>query len=273
MAKDHFKFNREQPITSKRPKKGFPPGRKIDDITSHGQFLLESFTNAKEKAHSQETGYDERLLFKIEIDDIEGSNLESIPGVELISQEKKGIFLVFSSDNALEEFEARLTSLASGGEPTRKSLLEALSSFDTFTPEDRTGWALANYGIPESQEFNIDVELWPLGNADERQALINAFEVWLKKQKIVIRDKVSNELIIIYRISATPNYIDLLLNHRDVRLVDLPPKFNLDLSLLHKDIQDLPIPPPPSDNAPGIVVLDSGITTGHPLLKSAIGDA
>ncbi len=29
----------------------------------------------------------------------------------------------------------------------------------------------------------------------------------------------------------------------------------------------------PSDDAPGITVLDSGILTGHPLLSSAIGDA
>ncbi len=273
MARDHFTFDREQPVTNKRPKSGFPPGRKVEDSVGHGQKMLASFAGAKQAAQAQNQGFDDRLLFKIEIDDVEGGNIETIPGVELISQEEKGIFLVFSSENAMEEFEARLTTLAEGGTPTRKSLFEALHGFDAFTPEDRTGWALGYYGPPTTAEFNVDVELWPLGNAAERQLLLVAFEAWLQEHGLAKRDRVANEAIVLYRLGVNAIQLDLLLNHRDVRLVDLPPKFRLDVSMLHKDIQDIPDVPAPADNAPGIVVLDSGLVTGHPLLKSAVGDA
>lgn len=273
MARDHFKFDREQPVTNKRPKGGFPPGRKIEDSVGHGQKMLASFVRAKKSAQAQNQGFDDRLLFKIEIADIEGGNLEAIPGIELISQEEKGVFLVFSSEKALEEFEARLTSLAEGGTPTRKSLLEALNGFNAFSAEDRTGWALGHYGAPEAQEFNVDVELWPLCNATERQSLIAAFEVWLQENGLVNRDRVSNESIVLYRLGVTAGQLDQLLLHRDVRLVDLPPKFGLNVSLLGKDMQDIPEVPAPGDNAPGIVVLDSGLATGHPLLRSAVGDS
>ncbi len=273
MARDHFTFEREQPVTSKRPKKGFPSGKKVEDSAGHGQRMLASFASAKEAAQAQNQGFDDRLLFKIEIDDFEGGNLEAIPGVELISQEEKGVFLVFSSEAAMEEFEARLTSLAESRTPTRKSLLEALDGFDAFTAADRTGWALGHYGSPNQDQFNVDVELWPLGKAAERDALIKAFEAWLQENDIARKDRVANSSIVLYRLEVNADQLDRLLNHRDVRLVDLPPKFRLDVSLLQTDIQDIADVPAPADDAPGVVVLDSGLVTGHPLLRSAVGDS
>jgi len=273
VARDHFTFEREQPVTNKRPKKGFPSGKKVADSAGHGQKMLESFAGAKQAAQAQNQGFDDRLLFKIEIDDFEGGNLETIPGVELISQEEKGVFLVFSSEAAMEEFEARLTSLAEGGIPTRKSLLEALNGFDAFTAADRTGWALSHYGSPDQDQFNVDVELWPLGKLAEREALIKAFEAWLQANDIAKRDRVANASIVLYRLEVKDYQLEALLNHRDVRLVDLPPKFRLDVSLLQADIQDIADVPAPAADAPGVVVLDSGLVTGHPLLKSAVGDS
>jgi len=273
VARDHYTFDREQPVTNKRPRKYNHPRKVIEDVAGHGQKMLASLADAKKRAEVQNQGFDDRLLFKIEIADIEGGNLESIPGVELISQEESGVFLIFSSENALEEFEARLTTLAEGGKPTRKSLLEALDGFDAFSAEDRTGWALGHYGVPETQSFNVDVELWPLGSDTERQSMTATFETWLQENGLVNRDRVANKSIVLYRLGVTTGQLGQLLIHRDVRLVDLPPKFRLDVSLLHKDIQEIPDVPPPAENAPGIVVLDSGLATGHPLLKSAIGDS
>lgn len=272
MARDHFVFDREQPVTVKRPKRP-PPRNPRGDLAGHGQNMLSSFAEAKVSAQAQNQGFDDRLLFKIEIDDFEGSNLEAIPGIEIISQEYKGVFLVFSSEDAMEEFEARLTTLAEGGTPTRKSLLEALEGFDAFSAEDRTGWALEYYGHPEADVFNVDVELWPLRSAVERQSLIAAFEAWILKWGLAKRDRVANESIVLYRLGLTSEQLEKLLNHRDVRLVDLPPQFRFDVSLLGTDIQDIPEVPAPAENAPGIVVLDSGIVSGHPLLRSAIGDS
>jgi len=60
---------------------------------------------------------------------------------------------------------------------------------------------------------------------------------------------------------------------RDVRQVDLPPRYQLDYFLIRPDVADIEAIPSPADGAPGIVVLDSGIITNHPLLRSAIGDS
>lgn len=66
---------------------------------------------------------------------------------------------------------------------------------------------------------------------------------------------------------------NLLLRHRDVRTVDLPPRTGVTVELLLTDINQLPPPPPPPEDAPRIAVLDAGLTTGHPVLAPAVGDA
>jgi hypothetical protein len=65
----------------------------------------------------------------------------------------------------------------------------------------------------------------------------------------------------------------MLLQMRDVRQVDLPPRYQLDLGVLRFDIAQIPAVPQPSTGAPGVVVLDSGVATNHPLLGPAVGDA
>lgn len=95
----------------------------------------------------------------------------------------------------------------------------------------------------------------------------------MKTNQIQWLDRVKQPGITLFRIRCNMQQAELLLNHRDVRIVDLPPKYGLELSMLRPDISSFPpIPTPPAD-APGLVILDSGLTTGHPFLAPAIGDA
>ena len=58
-----------------------------------------------------------------------------------------------------------------------------------------------------------------------------------------------------------------------MRSVDLPPNFALERSIVFQDIQKIPEIQAPPTQAPSVVVLDSGIAEGHPLLKAAVGEA
>lgn len=242
---DHLVFTREQPVNAKRPPGGFPQSKNIPDLPKHGKKLLSSLITAKEKSANEIGGYDDRLLFKIEVEDFRAGDLEYIPGVEILTQEDKGVFLVFSSEQGLEEFEARLSSLINGEQPVRQNLLEALENFDAYSAEDRKGWALKHSGFPYDDAFMLDVELWPLGNFVEREKLTTAFEDWLSNEDIEKLDSVKQDAAIIYRLRVTLLQADLLLHHRDIRTVDLPPSIQMDISLLHTDIQDIPEPPAP----------------------------
>jgi hypothetical protein len=103
--------------------------------------------------------------------------------------------------------------------------------------------------------------------------LWNKFEAWLKDHGIGLIDSVKQPGLSLFRVRCNLQQANAMLQHRDIRTLDLPPKYGLDLSLLLADIKDFPESPPPPKNAPGLVILDSGLTTGHPYLAPAVGDA
>ncbi len=139
---------------------------------------------------------------------------------------------------------------------------------------DRTGFALSLEGIPDQAPFVLDIELWPIEDRpDERERLWETFQNWLKQYGIEPIDSVKQPGLSLFRVCCDHEQANALLQHRDVRTVDLPPKYGLDLRLLRSDIKNFSEIHPPPENAPGLVILDSGLTTGHPLLSPAVGDA
>src|SRR5690606_2372331 len=56
-------------------------------------------------------------------------------------------------------------------------------------------------------------------------------------------------------------------------MVDLPPRTGVTVQMLVTDINQIPSFPQPPKDAPAIAVLDAGLTSGHPLLARAVGDA
>ncbi|MGH8614114.1 MAG: S8 family peptidase [Gammaproteobacteria bacterium] len=231
---------------------------------------------AIEQARTDIGGFDQRHLFRFQVEKgFDPENLTKIsPEIEFVSQESDEVVVAFASDTALATFEARLTTLSHGESVTNKQVLFALKGIDGWSAEDRTGWALRRDGVPQTEPFVLDVELWPIeDHPTERERLWSAFEIWLNNQRIASTDKVLQPGLILYRLICTRDQFERLLRHRDVRIVDLPPRFGLNLELLLTDIQSLPRPDAPAENAPGVVVLDSGIAAAHPLLALAVGDA
>jgi hypothetical protein len=271
-AYPHLRIEREQPINQRRP--GGPPRTKPPaDIAEHGRHLHETFVSARDSAFEDIGGFDNRRLFKLRIEGLSPDAIEKIPGVELISEEDGGYALAFANEQALEVFEARLSTLAKGELPKRKEILYALQAFDHWTPGDRTGWALKRDGMPTEKRFVLDVELWPLSRQDARTRLRTSFEKWLMDQGIAKLDRIDIDSLLLYRVSLNAKQAEKVLQHRDVRTVDLPPRYSLERHILETDIQDIsPVQPPP-ENAPVVAVLDSGIAGGHPLISPALGDA
>ncbi|ALP52760.1 serine protease [Candidatus Tenderia electrophaga] len=271
----HLTIQREAPVNEKRSREYRPPPPP-SDVRGHGRGLLQKLANAKEQSASDVGGFDDRKLFRFTVH--KGFNPEDLrkisTEIEFVSQEDETVVIGFASNAALAQFEARLSTMASGGDVTNKQVIYALQSIDGWSAEDRRGWALRKQGFPESDEFLIDVELWPLeDNHQGRDQEWAKFEEWLKRQGIEKKDQVKQPGLTLCRVLCNPDQAEQLLRHRDVRTVDLPPSFGLERSVVFQDIQNFSEIPDPGEEAPGIVVLDSGLATGHPLLGSAIGDA
>ena len=275
MSYEHLRFSRETPLTE-RHRRPYQGGPKPDDPRQHGEILRRSLEVAQQHALAEDLGgFDDRLLIKVQLR--EGATvpeLNAIPGVELVSQEEKLVILAFANQAGLAEFESRLTHLAREGRATRAEILYALQGFDHWTPEDRKGAALRLQGFPATDAFVLDVELWPQERADRRDAMLMAFLAWLRDHGMERLDDLKQPSLVMVRVRCNSTHAEnLLLRHRDVRMVDLPPRAGIDVQVLLTDINQLPPTPPPPENAPAIAVLDAGLTSGHPLLAPAVGDA
>lgn len=271
----HLPLQREEPVTEKRP-----GGRRVPsapaDPAAHGRALRQRLETAKVEAATDVGGFDDRRLFRFTVDKgFDPDSLLKISNeVELISQEGDDVVVAFVSTAALESFEARLTSLAGDERVKYKEVLYALQGIDGWSADDRMGWALRREGLPAEAPFVLDLELWPLeDHPEERTQLWQSFENWLTEQGIETIDAVKHAGLSLYRIRCDHDQAERILHHRDIRTADLPPCYGLELSLLYADIQNLPEIMPPPEDAPGVVILDSGLTTGHPLLAPAVGDA
>jgi len=272
---EHLKFSRETPLTERHKKRGFPPNLKPENPRAFGAGLRRTFDAARQPAVDELNGYDDRILFKIQLrEGATAPDFSPIKGVELVSQEDKSIVLAFADQQGLTEFESRLSSLALNGTATRADILYALQGFEHWTTEDRKGAALKQYGLPKAEPLVLDVELWPLERGDQRDALLKAFLTSLQEQDIEKLDDLKQPSLVMVRVRCTKAQAEsVLLKHRDVRIVDLPPRTGVAIEVLRTDVNQIPAPPEPPANAPAIAVLDAGMTTGHPLLANAVGDA
>lgn len=271
----HLSLQREAPVKEKRSARP-PITQAPTDIPSHGLGLLKKLASATEEVADDIGGFDDRKLFRFTVQ--KGFNPDSLrkiaAGIDFISQEDETVVIGFATNAALESFEARLSSMVSGQSITNKEVIYALQSIDGWGIENRTGWALKNQGFPITDYFLLDVELWPLeDNQQERAQEWAAFESWLTAQEINKKDQIKKPELTLYRVECNHQQAEQLLRHRDIRSVDLPPNFGLERAVIFQDIQQFPEISDPTELAPSVVVLDSGLASGHPLLKAAVGEA
>ena len=226
-------------------------------------------------AQADVAGFDNRRLLKIVLRPGEKRlpALESIPGIEIVSQEADSIVLAFAEEHGLAEFERRLATLAQTGAVTNKQILYAIENFDRWTREDRLAPALREQGLPDAASFTLDIELWPVEQRPHRTRLLTSFEQWLQQSGIELLDTLNQPSLVMVRVRCNAEQAEELLQHRDVRAVDLPPKVGISVEMLATDINEFPVVPAPAADAPAVVVLDSGLTPGHPLIGAAVGDA
>ncbi len=255
-----------------RPRGRAPFVRPRPDPGSHGAKLLDDLRLVKEGREGEFPGFDARRLVKVRLDQpLDLNSFASVKGVEIVSQEEKNLAILFSTQEALETFESRLTTYSKGGKVTRAEIFHALQSIDLVSEEDRVGQSLRKYGVPGAEEFSLDVELWPVEGERERRMMLEAFQSWLAASGMRSIDQVVHEALILMRVRTGQRTYKMLLNHRDVRCVELMPRFAIDLVLYGLPARDLPRATAPEEGAPRVCIVDSGINAGHPMLGAALG--
>jgi len=273
----HLWIEKESLSNNRRVRKMIPPRPYREDLQAHSQKLIQNLFLAIEKARKQLTSEPGSFVLKLHYTgNFNLSHLEK-HGVHFVSEEDKQICIVFSDEQGLEKFKDHLSkmSLQDTG-LTYKQILEALEGIENWTTEDRQSWAIRNQGFPKTDTFTLDIELWPIEttNHPTRIQLCQKFEKWLSDHQIRRIDKLNRDSLLMYRIEANQKQAEQLLNHKDIRFVDLPPKTGINYQQLNVEIQNIPINlVSPAPDSARICILDSGINANHPLIKTAIGES
>jgi len=111
-------------------------------------------------------------------------------------------------------------------------------------------------------------------NHPNRIRLTTAFERWLDEAEITRIDRINLDSLLMYRVVVSSAQAALLLDHRDVRMVDLIPATGISVQQLNRDINALPRDiPSPAVGASRVCILDSGINSNHPLLQPAMAES
>jgi len=274
---EHLRIEREPLQNDRRTRKSNIPKQNRRDLQAHGQRLADVLTQTLQLARQQATSRPGNFILKLRYTGFLDVVHMNKHGVEFVSQEDNELCVVFANETGLAVFSDHLSRLGlDDAELTYKQILEAIEGIESWTVEDRKSWVIKHKGLPNTETFILDIELWPVfvAHHPDRIQVCAAFESWLQEQQIHRIDKVNLDSLVMYRIEATAAKADLLFNHVDVRMVDLAPSSGIRYQQLNCDIDQLPEQiPQPSTNAARVCILDSGINTSHPLLAPAIAES
>jgi hypothetical protein len=278
-------FNRIEGSLPRRSHGGGGGGEKRTDRRSQGIQILSQIGEIKKIVQEQHSKFslDPKLIFKIRLsndrnlqdDDLGKSGLSILERQPKVNQ----AIVVFSSDPDLNEFTNRLEQYSGLKPGAEYSYLDAIESICPLEAEDRIGRLLELQPLELEEVAPLDLELWHTGDRNEMSKYLSDIEEVLKsisndRSTFKMTDKYIGNYLCLARIKIDLEVLDLLLDEFIVREINRRPHPAFESrSEYNPPLSSLPDPIPPDVNSCGIVVIDSGIQPGHPLLSSTIGDA
>lgn len=235
--------------------------------------IIEDFSKWKDRYGDR---IDPALIFKIEANSpINEKTLEGM-GLKVLSVDYKDAVVVFAADDHLTEFKNVIEQYAGFKEGNKYTFIDAFEEIHKIEPEDKLGVRLKKEPLKDEEIAILDIGLWHLGREykDQMFSWKDGIDEILKDNGGRITDSYLGRAFFIIRAKVPSPILNAILNLRQVTKVDRPPKTIIDLAKLKRiSLDEIGEILPPEDDAPGILIIDSGIMSGHPLLKTAIGDA
>lgn len=245
--------------------------KKVDEIIS-------SFNKLKNKYKDT---IDVNLIFRIRINqsvDINSfdKNILSSMGMEILSvaENKKGYWVVFSNEQDLKTFKEKLSQYSglkqNGAKNYKYDFFNAIESIDDIPPEEKIGKALRNKPLTNDKAEYINIELWRMDDSKLNDFIEKLEQVYPNRQLFKITDKLITKSFALLRVRTIKSILNEILEFKEVAWVDRPffPLFKPS-EYRSIDISDIKINRP-SEDAVGILVIDSGIVSNHPILGQAV---
>lgn len=259
-------------------------GERLDTVVSQAE--------ATAKVH----GIKPHLVFRVPLAKgahAEGiaAKLEQSAGLSVVSIEPdRGAIIAFREETDLKDFRSVLAKYEQGPRDGAKSsqwdLLEYIEpgGLLNLEPRDRIGPRLAERigteaeRVVPSNRFVVEVELWHPGDkagAGERLTELRTLVAAAKSQDEQVTDSFVGDSLALAKLKVSGTTLTRVLHAAIVAEVELPPQPVFDAQVARQaTLQQFapPIAPDPT-SAARVCILDSGITSAHPLLAPHVGHA
>ena len=272
---EHLSLPKTDIQLPRRKNPGFG-GSNRGDRGTHGKNLLNQLTALSQCSKQKASAFrlDPKLIFKIKLKKeapFPEENLETM-GLTLLGQEPKAnkAIVVFSSDQELLQFRNRLENYSGIRTEFQYDYFDAVEALVLLEPEDRLGRLLVLEPLPDKKITPLDMQLWHTGDQKEMNRYLDGIDEVLQSLSdgtMKVSDRYVGEYLCIARIKVNIELLELLLQENVVKEIDRKPRpsfetprdWNIPLSAI-PEVQS------PPDNNCGVLVIDSGVQRGHPLI-------
>ncbi len=249
------------------------------------QTQIKTFQNFKQDQDFLKKNYgkyfDPSLIFKIEVNQAVSEELFrnelSRMGIEVISPspDKKGFWIVFAENNALGEFSKKLKDYSEGKKQYK--FFDAIEKLMDIPPKEKIGKQLKQNPLGKNEFGYLDIEIWKMEKQKLRHFIegdnnLPGLEKFIEDKKGRITDKLITNNFCLLRIYGNKTLFDEIAVFKEIASIDRPPKPYVTVSTLNIPKEELKIGGSPTDSAIGILIMDSGIVSNHPLLEKAVGN-
>lgn len=279
---EHLKLPRINIELPRRSNPGFG-GNKRTNITEQSKHLLGQISILTEPVKEKMNPFrlDPKLIFKLKVakKGYISDDLVTLTGLNCLAREPNKAIVVFSSDNQLTEFKKRLENYSQIKYGPKYEYLGAIDDVLPLEREDRIGRLLELKPVELDELAALDLELWHTGDRKEMEKYLDGIAETLEylsseTARMRMSDRYIGEYLCIARIKVTHEVLELLLEVEIVKEIDRPPQPAFESTADYNlPISDFPeVVSPPEENC-GILVIDSGVQRGHPLIAPVLGEA
>jgi hypothetical protein len=213
------------------------------------------------------------LIFEIEVNQSVSSDgfeqtLASM-GIHVLSiaEGKKGYWVVFSEDEELKQFKEKLSTYGSE-KGANYDFFHAIESFDDIPVEKKIGEQLANQPLGNTADF-IDLELWKMDDPQINEQFIQQLKTHYSQFRIT--DKLITKSFVLLRVKLNKTVFDEIIQLKEIARADRPSTVQFNpFSMMQPNVTDIEFNAP-EESATGILVIDSGIVSNHPMLEKCVG--
>jgi len=265
-----------------RQKRGGGCGFKIPDGRNKNQFSLQAQQKSDQLSQTctdlktKFPNIDPKLIFEINIDQSLAVDAfeQTLAGMDIhvlsVAEGKKGHWVVFSDDQNLNRFKEKLITYGSE-DGANYDFFHAIESFDDIPIEEKIGERLKEQPLTESSEF-VDIELWKMDNPQKNTDFIAQLKAsYPEFTQFRITDQLITKSFVLLRVQLTRQVFDDIVQLKEIARIDRPATVQFNpFEMMSPDIQEIQFSAP-DENAMGILIIDSGIVSNHPMLENCVG--